>query len=232
MVWVAASSANKPKITTNGGSTWADIVIPGGTPSVGWGPQQVYSTQSKMCESDKSNGDIYLYNVNDGTGNDRIYKYSAARGTWSMQQHPAFPAANLNEKMKSVPGKAGHLFFTPGLGGDPHPNSVSWYYTTDGWRTKSRVTGFQEVISFGFGATFPEKTYPSIYANGWFNGVYGIYMCKEFNTGTGACNPTWQRIGTYPNNILAWPLDMDGEKGIPGQVYIFTNGGAFWGQFN
>jgi hypothetical protein len=247
IVWVSTDTgSNVPQITTNGGTSWSDITIPGGTPTQGWGPGAYYQASSKMCESDKSNGDIYLYNTNNGRVGDQFYKYTAATGLWSVRMHPNFNSAYFVEKMKSVPGQVGNLFFSAGPLSSPHPQNTPFYYTTDGWTTDATVTGFKEVLTFGFGATFPGKSYPSIYAAGWFTGraivngssrrvtdAYGIWMCKDFNTGTGTCTATWTRLGeSYPAGILSRAVDIDGDKVTPGQVYVFTHGGAFWGQFN
>jgi len=246
ILWVSAASANVPRMTADGGNTWNPIVIPGGTPAVSWGPLASGLPASRSCESDKGNGDLYLYNINDGTGKDQLYRWTKSTGEWSKQQQPNFPAANINEQMKAVPGKPGNVFFTPGRDQAPHPQNKPFYYTVDGWRTKSTVRGFKEVTSFGFGATFGGQSYPAVYAAGWFAGTaivngnstsvtdsYGIWMCKDFNAGTGGCPPTWTRLGeAYPTGILATVLDMDADKVTPGLVYTITHGGAFWGQFN
>jgi hypothetical protein len=247
IVWTSTNSgANVPQFTTDGGTTWASVRIPGGTPTQGWGPAANYSASSKMCESDKATGDIYLYNVNDGSVGDQFYKQDATTGAWSTQSHPNFSNAYINEQMKSS-GVAQNLFFTTGAWSGPHPQSASlFYYTTDGWVTKHIVNGLKEVTSFGFGATFEGQSYPTLYAAGWFTGsaifngrairvadAYGVWMCKGFNTKTGTCGTTWIQLGeSYPMGIVATVVDMDGDKVTPGIVYVFTNGGAFWGRFN
>jgi hypothetical protein len=265
--WIAASDKDTvlwvttdgwsvpPKFTTNATGnpvTWSSISIPGGTPTTGWGPNsQGFAPASKGCESDKGNGDIYLYNWNDGTGNDQIYKWTKSSGLWSTVRHPALPNSTLNEIMKSVPGMPGHLFITSGIGGNPHPNphSVSaCYYTTDGFATTFTAltvasgNGFQEIISFGFGAVFPGFTDPTVFVAGWRTGTttvngspvtltseYGIYMCKDFFTGS----QTWiQCGGKYPGGYVGLVIDIDADKTIPGQVYIGTDYGCLWGRFS
>ena len=228
IVWISANTGrNLPYLTTNGGRSWATISIQGGTPAQGWGTYAPFADISKMCESDKTNGDIYLYNVNDGAGHDGIYKWDSSNSTWSLQSRPGFAAAYINEQMKSVPGRAGYLFFTGGLDQAPHPANKPFYYTTNGWQTKSTVIGFKEVTAFGFGATFAGHTFPSIYAAGWYNGTYGIWMCKDWDS-----SQTWQQISDgHPNGIVSAIHDMDGDKVTPGVVYGTSNGGAFWGKF-
>lgn len=245
LLWVPAASAGVPRMTMDGGQSWNPIVLPGGTPTASWGPMASGLPASRSCESDKGNGDLYLYNINDMTGGDRLYKWTRSTGNWSIQQRPGFAAANINEQMKAVPGKPGNVFFTPGRDQGPHPQNKPFYFSTDGWLTKNTVKGFKEVTSFGFGATFDGLSYPALYAAGWFSGTamidgnsarvwdsYGVWMCKEFHPSTGGCNTGWTRLGEpYPTGVIASVIDMDGDKVTPGQVYVLTHAGAFWGRF-
>jgi hypothetical protein len=88
------------------------------------------------------------------------------------------------------------------------------------------------VSAFGFGAASPGHTYPTIWAAGWYNNgtgfTYGIWVCKDWDG-----EQTWQRASDgYPNG---WPLpilDLDGDKGIPQQVYGVTGSGAFYIRMN
>ena len=105
------------------------------------------------------------------------------------------------------------------------------------------MLGFKEVHAFGFGAPF--LTYPTIYAFGWYTGTatingtptsvtdrLGYYMCKNFNTATGG--GTWIALGstTYPFDIVAPAVDIDGDKTTAGRLYVTTSAGAVYGQFN
>lgn len=231
-LWVADGNSGIPKMTTDGGVTWNAISIPGGTPSSFWGAIANYATTCKVCDSDKANGNLYLYNANTGSGSDAIFKYTKTTGLWSTVVTPTgfVGQANFNEQIKSS-GVADVIFFTGGLGDPPHPATKPFYFTNDGWVTKSSVANFNEVHAFGFGAFFGGQSFPSIYAAGWYSGVYGIYMCKNFNPATGA--GTWVQIGeSYPTGVLSTVAGIDGDKVTPGRVYVMTSaGGAFWGYF-
>jgi hypothetical protein len=58
---------------------------------------------------------------------------------------------------------------------------------------------------------------------------------QEFDTATG--NGTWRLCANpgstnpYPKGILSNITDVDGDKSVPGKVYVMTNGGAFYGTF-
>lgn len=234
-VWLQPNNT-VPKETTTSGSSWNAISLSSGaTPTSFWGVVFAFGTQyCKYMDSDKANGDIYIYNVSVNGGVDGFFRRVQSTGIWTQRAVSlgVGSISNLNGQMKSV-GVAGHLFFTPGIQAAPHPASTSFYFTTDGWATSGTVSGFSEVQTFGYGATF--ASYPTLFAVGWRSGVYGIWMCKDFNSGTGV--GTWTRCldsggSPYPLGILSNICDMDGDKSIPGKVYIATNGGFFWGQFS
>ena len=179
-----------------------------------------------------------------------MYKRTKSTGVWSIVKSPYDFTGELqyNGKLRSIPGSyalAGAMWFTGGNGAPPHPNaSRPLYYTTDGWATSHTVANFTECSAVGFGASFSGHTgYPTIFVAGWLSGAYGIWMCKDFNTGTGA--GTWTLCGavsgtladgnsySFPLNIIGVVADIDGDKTIPGQVYIQTQAsGAFRGQFS
>lgn len=223
---------------------WTSIVIPGGTPLYGWQPNGPASTYSKSIESDKTNGDIYLFNTNTGATSSNpngsaLYKRTKATGAWSIVKSPVdfTGASNFNAKFRSIPGSyglTGAMWFTGGHGGPPHPNAGRpLYYTTDGWTTSHVVANFTECAAVGFGASFPGHSgYPTIFVAGWLSSVYGVWMCKDFNTGTGA--GTWTQCGgTYPLNIVGIVADLDGDKSLAGRVYVQTiSSGAFYGTFS
>jgi hypothetical protein len=237
----ASLQAGPPTESTDGGQHFTPISIVGGTPTTGWAPLNPAFTTTKPCESDKTNGDIYVYNANiDGANHNAVYKRDNVSGTWTRQAITNFSQAYLNEQIKSVPGQAGTLFFTSGLNAGAHPAPFSLsYFTTDGWLHKTQIPRFREVASWGFGATFPGKSFPSIYAAGYYdvlnNGkyTYGVWMCQDFNTSNGACTTTWQRVGDgHPFGITAPILDVDGDKVTPGRVYVISRMGAYCGGCN
>lgn len=249
-VWLPGGNQGVPKITndyTANPIVWTSISIPGGTPTHGWGINAYYTTASRPMDSDKANGDIYIYNWNTtGSGPDAIYKYTRTTGLWSLQSAPGFSNMFFWEQLKTVPGHAGHSFITAGnLQTLPHPQALPFQYTIDGWVSAPKtVTGFLEVTAFGFGATFSGQSYPAIFAAGWYTGtatiagtptsvtnLFGVYMCKNFNTSTGA--GTWILCGdNLPGKMLIYPNGIDGDKAVQGQVYTFGTGGAFYGRFN
>jgi len=237
-----------PYYTTDGGAHWTQITISGVTPVTGWPAS--YLEEVKQCAADPTTvGKFYLYNWNTNDGvhpGDAIITCTAGGATCSWTSHPNF--ANDTQfagRLKAAPN--GDLWFSSGQqAGQPRANPL--YYSTNGGAAWSQATGFANVTAFGFGVAFPTKTYAALYAVGWFTGTiaingssqsvssrYGTYMCKEFNTGAGTCNTTWDQTGSlqYPLNWAQDIIDMDGDKITPGLVYATTIlGGAFYGKFS
>ena len=230
-VYVHTHNDMVPKETTNGRSatvTWNTINIPGGTPLFGWGMYTFYVPEARLIESDKTNGDIYLYNVNRagsfGTG-DAIYKRTKSTGLWSLKQsNPQIQSANFTGKIKHVLGQTGHMFFSSGING-----TNPFVFTNDGWTSLFTVNAnFTQVGTFAIGAAYPGQSYPAILALGIYAGVYGYYLCKDFNPATRA--GTWV-LQTYPQGPLTAPKDIGGDPATPGLFVAFTTGGALWSNF-
>ena len=225
-VYVHAHNDQLPRETTNGRAAtpaWNNISIPGGTPVFGWGIFASFAPECRPVESDKTTHDIYLYNINRngsfGSG-DAIYKRTKSTGLWSLKQsNPNISGGMFTRKLKHVFGQAGHLFFCSGENGT-HP----FTFTSDGWTTFGDVnTNFTIVSCMGFCAPYPSQSYPGILALGIYSGVFGYYLCKDFNPATRA--GTWV-LQTYPQGPLIAPKDLCGDPGVAGRFVAFTTGGA------
>lgn len=240
MVWVPTHSQNYVQVTSDGGGSWGDTTI-SGSPSTFWGSNGTNATSAIPCASDKFNGDIYLSNI----ANNNFYKSTNGGASFSIGASQTIVGqTNFNAFMKST-GVAGHLLFSPGVQGGSLPTSSLFYLTTDGFVTTGNfvtINGFNTVLAADYGATWPTKLYPGIYAQGWYTGTcllngvsqsctseYGLWMCKELNTTTGNCNVTWARLGTrWPMGVLAFTTDVWADKTTAGLVGVWTNGGAYW----
>ena len=123
-----------------------------------------------------------------------------------------------NSRFMSVPGNAGHLFYTPGNQTGQTPSSgsaIPMYRSTNSgvtWTTVSNVTGVQV---FNFGAIAPGKTYPSIYIYGYVSNVLGVWVSTDNAS-------TWTTLG-QPNSTLQ-TLDLVGAIAADpnnfGYVYV------------
>jgi hypothetical protein len=231
LVFIGNQNEMVPMESTNGGTDWAPISVVGGTPTQYWGAIAPFATYVKALTSDKGNGDIYLYNVNDGTS-PAIFKRTKSTGVWTRKAVSFSGESNFNEQLKST-GVTGHMFFTGGFGSyDPglDPDTAKlFYFTNDGWTTYSAVPGFVTVHAVDYGVVASGQTYPTIYVAGWRSGVFGIWMCVNWNPNDVSAG-TWTKLGeSYPRNEFQMICDIAGDKGIEAQCYVQTTAsGAFY----
>src|SRR5262249_25531217 len=131
-----------------------------------------------------------------------------------------------NSTIMSVPGHAGHLFYTSGWIGGVTPTSPrtdeGFYRSTDGGTTWTAVPNVVSVSTFAFGAIASGQSYPGIYIVGFVNGVYGIWRSDDNSA-------TWNNIGTYPTGGLNLMTSIAADPNIVNQVYIGfgTAGGGY-----
>lgn len=165
-----------------------------------------------------------------------VFKSTDGGATWARQNNTTNlclsgcdqPTAN-NVRFQSVPGNAGHLFFTCGFCGDPLWRSLDGGVTWCQVGTNCAITSSQvptSIIAFGFGKAKPGGGgYPAIFIVGNVNSVYGIWRSDD-NTAT------WVNIGTWPMNNFNSPTSMAGDPNIYGRVYIGLSDTAFYRDLN
>ena len=129
--------------------------------------------------------------------------------------HRAVLLVGADESIQSVPGEAGNLFYTPGIG-----TGNQFCQSTNGGSTWTAVANVTAVDAFGFGAAAPGQSYPAIYIAGWVNNVYGIW--QSINDAQ-----SWTQIGTYPDGSLDQITTISGDPNVYGQVYVGFAGSGY-----
>jgi hypothetical protein len=222
LIWAPADRV-QPSYTMNQGATWTGITLPGVSSWSNFDSAYYFDQRSVTADRVLANT-FYLY-----YGNYGVFKTTNGGAAWTEVHTGAIDPGyfGYNSTIMSVPGNAGHLFYTSGNIGGTTPNSpraVPFYRSTDGGATWQAVANVIAVTSFGFGAAAPGKTYPAIYIVGFVNNVYGIWQSIDNAV-------TWTNIG--PNGT-AYPLGnlnlidcISGDPNIFGQVYVGTNGGGY-----
>jgi BNR/Asp-box repeat len=205
---------NNPYYTKDGGLTWLPCNIPG-VPTVGftgWG-SSFYQNRQIVAADRVLQNTFYAYNV--GAGADGVYKSSDGGANWSrVFSGPISAYSNVGAQLRSVPGNAGHLFFTGAAFGAPLMRSF------DGGAHWIRVGMMSDVLGVGFGATFAGKNYPAIFVAGINGDEYGIWQSIDNAA-------KWTKIGDYPLgsfDIVKW---VEGDKDIVGRVYVGFSGSGF-----
>jgi hypothetical protein len=229
--------------SANGGTSWTQVVCSGvpTTGTTGWGNNQSLARQ--IVAADRVNSVYYAYNYNGQAG---IYQITST-GDCTRVSASAFESSNrsnFNAQMRTVPGQAGHIFYTSGnQGGDPVGQALHW--STNGGLTWKTIRNVESVWSFGFGAPMQASDgYPTIYLYGWVNCGQSGVTCLQSRAGytvglwrgvnIDAAAPQWKQL---TNGFIGGWLDgvrvVEGDNNTAGVVYVgFQGSGWKWGHFN
>ncbi len=222
-IWVP-SNKRAPYYTTDGGVSWRKLSLPGvpdDASDAGWGTLHfAYYLDRHIVTADRVNiGTYYLYHPAHG-----LFRSNDFAATWKLVRSGEIaPFSGFNAKLTSVPGRAGHLFFTSGQQGnprDPNPAAAApFMHSKDGGVSWAAVPGVKEVYAFGFGKA--QGAYPAIFIAGWVRGAYGIFR----STDEGA---TWTRLGDeYALGSFDTVTTIDGDKVDGRTVYVGFSGSGY-----
>lgn len=218
IVW-APSNNSYPYVTRDRGTTWTKISIPGAD-DVGWGFAYYLARQIVAADRVLPNT-FYIYNNNgSATG---IYRSTNGGVDWTrVFTGEVALFSGFNTKLLSVPGKAGHLFFTSGEQSGSNPSSSKFMRSTDGGVTWTEVANVLEVYAFGFGKAATGSDYPAIFIAGYVNSVWGIWR-SDNNAAT------WVKIGDYPLGNFSLVKTVTGDMDRFGRAYVgFGGAGAVY----
>ena len=252
ILWCPSSDYH-PFYSTNGGGTWTEITsaqipnMPANGSVQGWSHN--YYGDFQNCVADQVNANtFYMYNSNSPLFNNYggIYRSTDGGATWvhtyvaGNSTAVSFPGSGFNDKVRAVPGYAGHLFYTAGGLGNPVGSSAtgSFYRSTDaatataGTQTFQAITRVSGVSAFGFGAIKPGGDYPTVYIAGFVDGTFGIWRgdgtaaqwAAGAGTGTGV---TWTNLGTNPLGSFDTVKAVEGDGNTYGKVYVGFAGSGF-----
>lgn len=210
--------------STDRGRSWTALALPG---------------VSNTAEDRKRLHDGYLIKKHilavDGVDRKTVYLYFHDHGlfvstdggaTWELRaQMPSgtYGVGYWHAKLRSVPGQAGHLFFTVGINGgtgQPNPSDTYLWRSLNGGAFWARVPGFQEVYDVALGKAAPGASYPAIYAVGWYNGTFGVWRSID-NTSS------WTNIGPFPLGSLDEITVIAASQDVYGDVYVGFQGSGW-----
>lgn len=205
------------------GSTWTLCAYTGNQFTGGLQPNVF------VCADRVNAGTFYIYSPGDG------FYYSTNQGETFTKNYSLNVQTGL-PKFKAVPGNAGHVFWTPGVGLASIPQTAAQLYWSINANASSGVaynilSDFNSIFGFGFGAVAGGQSYPTIYMAAYriSTTVVGVYMCQNFNPATGA--GTWTLLtnsdGTpLPQGWFAPISDVAGDPAVSGRCCIsYVNGG-------
>ena len=222
-VWVPSNHAS-PWVTRDRGATWTKISLPGvpTTGETGWG--FAYYLDRHIVAADRAQPDtFYLYNYLGASAG--IYRSTNGGIDWTrMSTGPVATGSGFNAMLASVPGKAGHLFFSSGHQTGANPAGTSFMRSTNGGATWTEVPNVLEVYAYGFGKAASGSDYPAIFIAGYVNRVWGIWRSDDNAA-------TWVKIGDYPLGNFNTIKTLSGDMDRFGRIYVgFGGSGAAYAE--
>jgi hypothetical protein len=239
--WVMIGAAGRGIFyTTNGGAnpTWTRCSFPSPVNETQGAFDWGYNSYRSIVVADPNTANkFYLFHYDNGT-----YVSTDSGANWTLQSSNTLAGGNFHAKLRCVPGFSGHLFWASGHIGtynDYGSPTAKNYFSTNGGVTWTEIgsptlgaasTGeVVELYDLSIGAIKPGKTYPTIWAVGWINGVYGIYYCVDFDPTVSGKPSTWYKAGDYPLGSIDYVQTMCADPDQWDTCYIgFSGSGAVY----
>lgn len=223
ILWLPSNNGN-PYVTQDRGVTWTQISLPNvpTTGNNGW--SWAYYLTRRIVASDRvTPNTYYMYNHLAGVGG--VFRSKDAGRTWErVFTGPLSTWSTYNAKLRTVPGQAGHLFFTEGPLDGGNPNDSPLMRSTDGGATWSKLSNVKEVTGFGFGKSNTAGGYPAIFIVGYVDDKYGVHVSYDEAK-------SWQMLTDYPNGNFDTVSCVEGDMNVVGRVYVgFSGSGASYGE--
>jgi hypothetical protein len=203
---------DKPYYTTNRGQTWNRINY---FDSYEIGNIGDFLAKRNLAADYVNGGTFYYYTWGklDASLPAKFHRSTDGGATWQTFD-TNLPRRSFHGQLKSVPGKAGHLWFTTGYDHRTGPLSERGLYrSTDGGVNFTKVSNFEEAFTFAFGKAAQGATYPTVYVYGKLNGQWGLY--RSLNEGS-----TWDFIVDYPLGLFSLYRTMAADWDVFGRVYM------------
>lgn len=219
IIW-APSFNRSPFYTKDRGVSWRRVELPGEKlPNTG--SHGSYWSQRKHLAADRVlPGVFYYYHSGEGE-NARL------RGLWRTQdggehwtqvfRQEIAPQSRFTAKLRAVPGKAGHLFFTSAVANGP---DVRLRRSINGGESWDVVPNVDHVDDVAFGKAAPGAAYPAIYVSGRVGGAYGIWRSTDNAA-------SWRRLTEFPVGTLDQVTVIEADKDRFGRVYIGYKGSGW-----
>ncbi|MBS0219203.1 MAG: hypothetical protein JSR91_00525 [Proteobacteria bacterium] len=219
IVWEPAFNRS-PFYTTDRGRHWKRVELEGEhLPLTGSFPS-FWMPRKTLAADRVRSGVFYLVHSGDGEN-------AALAGVWRTEDGGAHwkkvfkgeitPASGYAAKLRAVPGKAGHLFFTPAI---MDGSGISLKRSIDGGETWTSVPEVTHVADIAFGKEATGADYPTLFISGRVAGDYGIWRSID-----NAAH--WQKVADFPLGSLDLVKVIEADKDVFGRVYIGYQGSSW-----
>jgi len=225
LVWMPFSKNvapnNVPHYSVDHGVTW--------TPCVGL-PAGIMRLKSKSNPSylihqlaaDRVNGQFYMAHLSASSGNPIVYRSTDGGANWTSAGTISAGTYNIYRAQIVAAPVANDVWYSDdGVSGT---TAGGLWRSTDGASSwGSRLANVRAVRQVAFGKAPPGSSYQySVYFNGYYNGVKGIYRSDDYGA-------TWIALPALPSGISIESLA--GDRQVYGSVFFGTGGrGVFQAQ--
>ena len=208
--------------TTNQGSSWTAVSLPGGAVVGNAYTHNVWQAQAvnrRPACSDSANT-FYMYVRDYG-----IYRTTDGGATWTQRcNQAALPESDYwwSVHMYATPGKTGELWLTCGRTsvGDEEVRTNKVIRSNDGGVTWSTVPHLGSISAIGWGAVMPGKTDRAMLAVGNYDEQHAVVFSDDGGT-------TWQVLQDWPNGQFATIKAIDGDSTVAGRFFLATDGAGY-----
>jgi hypothetical protein len=222
IVWVPAFN-RPPYYTLDRGRTWARVVLPGetgdktGSFEIKWMPRRILAADRVMP------GTFYMVHSGDGSSpqSQGVWRTGDGGRHWNrVFEGEVMPNSRYAAKLRAVPGRARHLFFTSAAGSA----NTRLRRSIDGGESWTAIDGVEHVDDIGFGKAARGSDYPTLFVSGQVRHRYGIWRSVDNAR-------TWQRVAGFPVGRLDQVNVVEGDKDVFGRVYVgYVGSGFLYGQ--
>ncbi|AMJ63794.1 hypothetical protein [Bosea sp. PAMC 26642] len=219
IIWLP-SFDRSPFYTMDRGASWTRVQLPGETlPNTG-SHAQYYYVRRTLTADRVSPGVFYYFHSGEG-------RNVALRGLWRTQDgggswariydREIAPHSGFSAKLRAVPGKEGHLFFTSGVA---EGQDLRLRRSIDGGASWTQLPNVDHVDDIGFGKAAEGSTYPTIFLSGRVSGGYGIWRSTDDAS-------SWKQVAGFPLGTLDQVSVVEADKDRFGRVYVGYKGSGW-----
>lgn len=219
IVWVPAHN-RAPQYTLDRGKTWQQVHFDGETGALTGSFDSIWYNRRNLAADGAKSGTFYILHSGRGTNQALAGLWRTTDGARSWSQvfrGEIAPNHGGASKLRAVPGKAGHLFFSSSSTG---PVDLRLRRSIDGGEHWQAIEGVDQVDDIGFGKAAAGSAYPAIYISGRVNGTYGIWRSIDEAR-------SWQRLTDFPVGRLDQVTVIAADPDVFGRLYIGYMGSGF-----